>query len=231
MPGDAAGAIEQAGRVKRFAPGATIYAQGEMGDDMYRVISGSVRLYVSNADGRQLTYLLLGPGDCFGNSSIIDGGPRPQTAEASDDCELQVLDRKSVDDLRSLYPAVSDALLHLTARQSRVLSNFFAQSYLDHPAARVAQRLVAEIDRMGLSPKAGEHVGARLSQHELASMIGATRQTVNKVLRQFKIDKLISVDRGELILHDVPRLRAMAEDMIGIPSPGDADQYDELSQV
>lgn len=221
-------ALERAGHPKRFPAGSTIYVQGEPGDEMYRLVSGSVRLYVSNADGRELTFLLFGSGDCFGNSSVIDGGPRPQTAEAHEACELQVFDKNAVDALRKQYPEVSDALLHLTSRQSRILSNFFAQSYLDQPAARIAQRIVAAVDQAGQDAKAGERVVAPFSQSELGLMVGAARQTVNKVLRQFKIDRLISVDKGELIVLDLPGLRAIAEGMMGIPLHRISDEFNEL---
>ncbi len=190
-----------------------------------------MRLYVSNADGRQLTFLLFGSGDCFGNSSVIDGGPRPQTAEAHEACELQVFDKNGVDALRERYPAVSDALLHLTARQSRILSNFFAQSHLDQPAARVAQRLVAAIDHPGPEARASERVAAPFSQSDLALMVGIARQTVNKVLRQFKIDRLISVDRGEMIVLDLPGLRTIAEGVTGTPSQTTTDGFSRLSRA
>ncbi len=224
---EAATALQKVGRLKRIPAGSAIYLQAEPGDEMFRLVSGSVRLYVSNADGRQLTFLLFGSGDCFGNASVIDGGPRPQTAEAHEDCEVQIFDKASIDALRQRYPEISDALLHLTSRQSRILSNFFAQSYLDQPAARVAQRLVAEIGRYGLNPKKGERVSAKLSQSELALMIGAARQTVNKVLQRFKANHLIAVDKGELIVLDLPRLRVIAEEMTGIPSQGGNDDLDD----
>jgi CRP-like cAMP-binding protein len=228
---DTADALRKAGHMRRVPTGGIIYVQAEPGDEMYRLVSGSVRLYVSNADGRQLTFLLFGSGDCFGNASVIDGGPRPQTAEAHEACELQVFDKASLDTLRARYPELSDALLHLTSRQSRILSNFFAQSYLDQPAARVAQRLAAEIDRYGLKPKMGERVSAKLSQSELALMVGATRQTVNKVLRQFKIQGLIAVDRGELIVLDLSALRAIGEEMTGIPSRSGTGDVHDMSRI
>lgn len=228
---EAADALRKAGRLRRVSAGSIIYVQAEPGDEMYRLVSGSVRLYVSNVDGRQLTFLLFGSGDCFGNASVIDGGPRPQTAEAHETCELQVFDKAALDALRIRYPELSDALLYLTSRQSRILSNFFAQSYLDQPAARVAQRLAAEIDRYGLKPEKGERVSAKLSQSELALMIGAARQTVNKVLRQFKMQGLIAVDRGELIVLDLPALRAIGEEMTGIPSQGGMDDFHDMSGI
>lgn len=228
---EAAEALQRVGRLKRIPAGSIIYVQAEPGDEMYRLVSGSVRLYVSNADGRQLTFLLFGSGDCFGNASVIDGGPRPQTAEVHEECEVQVFDKRSIDALRARYPEISDALLYLTSRQSRILSNFFAQSFLDQPAARVAQRLVAEISRHGLNPKKGERVSAKLSQSELALMIGTARQTVNKVLQRFKADHLIAVDKGELIVLDLPRLRAIAEEMTGIPSQDGTSNIDDTPAV
>lgn len=93
--------FHEVSRRRSYAGGELIYAQGDIGTEMFRIVEGRVRLSVTRADGRELLYLLFEPGDCFGVSTLIDGEPRPQTAEASDKLELQSLGKAAFDALRS----------------------------------------------------------------------------------------------------------------------------------
>lgn len=210
LPEEAAEAFLGACKTRALPARSTIYVQGEDGNQMFRILSGSVRLAVLNANGRELLYQLFGPGDCFGQASIVDYEPRPHTAEAYSACTLQIFEKDAINDLRERFPSISDALLRVTSRQLRVLSAYFAASQLGEPATRVAQRLVMTVDHLGVATNEGMSLGTRLSQSELAMMVGASRQTVNKVLRDLQMDGLVSVQHRGLTILDLPRLRAMA---------------------
>lgn len=81
-------AFNQAAHIRTLSPRALIYQQSDDGDEMFRLVSGSVRLSVLGADGRELLYRIFEPGDCFGTSSLVDGETRPQTAKAFEAVEL-----------------------------------------------------------------------------------------------------------------------------------------------
>src|SRR5688572_23907227 len=82
LPETVGAALIAAAKPRRLPEGGSIYVQEDEGDEMFRLVSGSVRLSVMGADGRDLLYLLFAPGDCFGTSSLVDGESRPHTAEA-----------------------------------------------------------------------------------------------------------------------------------------------------
>ena len=210
LPEEAQKAFLAATRSRHLPAKALIYAQSDPGDDMFRLVSGSVRLSVMGPDGRELLYELFGPGDCFGTSSLVDGEPRPQTAEAFDAIELQVINRKAVNELRAAYPAMNDALLKLLSRHMRLLSDYFAGAALDEVALRLAQRLVTAADGFGVHEERGVVLSGRLSQSELASMVGTARQTVNRILQTSQKQGLVAMDNGAIIVTDLSRLRSVA---------------------
>ena len=191
--------------------GQTIYAQSDDGDELFRVVSGSIRLSVADQDGRELSYYLFGPGDCFGTASVVDYGPRPQTAEAFQAVELQVLNRQTINRLRTEHPNLNDALLRLLSGHMRLLSDYFASATFDEVSFRLAQRLVIVADTFGVPSEDGVTLSARLSQSELAALIGTARQTVNRILQNFQQKGWVSMRGGALVLTDLEQLRALAK--------------------
>ncbi|OYU34328.1 Crp/Fnr family transcriptional regulator [Novosphingobium sp. PASSN1] len=201
-----------ASRSRKLPARAMIYQQAEPGDAMYRLVSGSVRLSVMRTDGRELIYQLFEPGDCFGTSSLVDDEPRPQTAEAFEDVDLQRIDRAALDQLRHACADMNDALLRLLSRHMRLLSDHFAGSSLDELACRVAQRLIDTVDAFGVEIADGFRLGTRLPQSELALMVGSTRQSVNKALHDFQLAGLVVVQHNGIVVRDLSRLRDIARD-------------------
>ena len=117
-------------RRRSYSEGQFIYIQDEAGSEMYCIVSGSVRLSVSRKDGRETVFLLFGPNDCFGVSSLVDGEPRPQTARALTPVELGVLEADEFRRLRAEHPSFNDALLRLAFRQMREVSTHLADAKL-----------------------------------------------------------------------------------------------------
>ncbi|HEX7854855.1 MAG TPA: Crp/Fnr family transcriptional regulator [Sphingobium sp.] len=210
LPLDVRAAFESEAREHHFHKGDHVYIEGDPGDAMYRLKSGSVRLSVADADGRELLYLLFEPGDCFGISSCIDDEPRPHTARANSDIELQVLSKAAVDRLRTLHRPFDDAIMRLLARHMRMLSQFFAETSLKSLRERVASRLLSTARSFGLKGPGGIVLSIDLSQSELAFMVGSSRQSINKTLQRFRDEELIEIDHGKVIITDLDRLRSVA---------------------
>jgi len=204
-------AFDSAARTRRLAAGATIYTQADQGHELLRIVTGSVRISVMGADGRELLHQLFGAGACIGTSSLIDGEPRPQTAEAFEDVELQVVTRQSFDRLRLEYPDFDGAVMNLLSRHMRLLIDYFAGASLDNVALRLAQRLVDATEALGVPHRNGIALPPRLSQSELALMVGAARQTTNRAIGQFQRQGLLTIDQGTIVVADLPGLRALAD--------------------
>lgn len=187
-----------------------IYLQGDPGAEMFRILSGSVRMSVMHDDGKEVVLGLFEPGDCFGDSSVVDGGPRPQTTMALEPVELQVLDTAACRRMGAEHPSFNTALLRLLARQMRGLSEQFALSSLDSLAVRIANRLVITARSFGVSGPDGIRLNVKLSQSELAAMVGASRQSVSKLLLKLQAEGVVRITYGGLVISDLARLERLA---------------------
>ena len=207
---DTADAFLAEGKTRHFPARSSIYLQSEEGRDMFRLVSGTVRLSLIGDDGRDLLYQLFSPGDCFGTSSVVDEEPRPHTAEAFDHVTLQVFDRATINRLRQAHPELNDALLKLLSRHMRLLSDYFAAATFDEVSSRLAQRLLDITETFGVARDDGIGLSRRLSQSELAAMVGTARQTVNKVLHEFQELGIMSLHQGSMLFTDLAKLREIA---------------------
>ena len=203
----ASAAFDAAVRLRSYRAGQVIYRQGEPGNEMYRIVSGSVRLSVGSSDGREVVFVIFRDGACFGDSSMVDGGVRPQTAEAIGDTSVQMLDRAGFEALRRDHARFGDAMMRLLAAQMRAISEQFVDISLNDLATRILQSARA-VDVRG----DGEmRLALRLPQSELASMVGASRQSVNKSLQRLQRDGLIVIDYNVIQVRDAEGLRRLLE--------------------
>lgn len=202
--------VEAVATVRRVAARETVYCQSDPGDEMFRVQRGSIRLSVMTRDGRELLYKLCQVGDCFGTSSVVDGEPRPQTAEAHEDAVLQVFSKAALAPLRRRHYALNDAMLRLLSRHMRLLSDYFAGVAFDAVPQRLAQRIAELVEGFGVEERDGITIATPLTQTELALMAGTTRQSVNEVLQWFRRDGVLTAEGRGLIVRDHARLLDIA---------------------
>jgi len=205
VPAHIAQALHTAARLKTFSNGQIIYSQGDIGDQMYHIVVGHVRLSFFHPDGRGLAYIIFKPGDSFGFSSLIDGGPLPHTAEACGNVQLEVVSAAAVAALRAHHRELDEALLRLLCFHLRFLSTYIAEAMLSDLPLRLAKRML-EIARRDKS----SDLIIRLPQSELAMLFGVSRQTINKILKRFEDEALIELRYGTVVLRDLPGLRLRA---------------------
>jgi CRP/FNR family transcriptional regulator, cyclic AMP receptor protein len=200
-------AFVRVARRRHFPDGSRIYSQSEPGDAMYRIVSGSVRMSVMRDDGREALHSLLEAGSCFGICSMLDGAPRHHTTTADGDVEVQVLRSDACERLRAEHPTFGEGLIRHMSRHTRLLCEYFASSTLDELPRRVALRLLMAHSKVVRGNKT--RLIVRLSQSEIALMVGASRQAVNKVLQRFQDEGLISIEYGSVHVHDIERLQSV----------------------
>ncbi|GAA3573626.1 Crp/Fnr family transcriptional regulator [Amycolatopsis ultiminotia] len=192
--------------VSRVVPaGARLYTQEDRHRVMYRIVDGRVWLSYSRPDGKELRYGLVGPGECLGISSLVDGRGLPQSATARTEVTVQVLNWDAFAQLRRKHSCVDDAIMGSMLRDIRILIGFLAEASLDGLPARVARRmlLLSAPDRDGV-------LAVDLPQAELAAVFGVSRQSLNKVLKGFEAQGLVRLSYGVIRLADPPGLRALA---------------------
>lgn len=207
MDADTFTAFSSVTRARKYRAGQIIYLEGDSGSEMFRLVKGWVRIFSNRSDGREIILMLYEPNDFFGGASLVDSDGRPHTAVALTDVEVQVLSCSSYRCLREQCRDFDSALLRLLAREIRFISTRYAHSSLSSLAARVANRILNAAPLFESKFSERTYLTFPLSQSELASMVGASRQSVNKVLQCFQSENLLRIEYGKLRILDLDGIR------------------------
>ena len=195
----------------RYHRGQTLFHQGDDGDAMFLVESGLVRISAELADGQEAILAEIRPGKTFGELVLLDGAPRSATAVAVEETVTLRLPRESFNELLDSDGAFRRRILEGLAIELRRATEHVGElHFLDLPgrlASRLA-RMAREADPSGVRDVA---LGRHYSQSELASMIGGTRQSVNRYLGDFVHEGLIRIERDDIVVVDVEALERRSE--------------------
>jgi CRP/FNR family transcriptional regulator, cyclic AMP receptor protein len=189
-------------RPRAYARDEVIYLKGDPGTAFYIIASGKVKIALTSPDGKELIIRRLGPGDFHGELALLDDQPRSADAVATEQSVLLVLQR---DAFRQFLNTHCDAATKLLATVSQYLRRnaeiIQDATFLDVPArlARILLELAAPPGSTDLPP-AGSVLPDRMKQAELASLVGATRESINKWLGSFEKQGLIRYDKGQITL-------------------------------
>jgi CRP-like cAMP-binding protein len=193
-----------------FPCGHTIYAEGDQADCLYIVVAGKVKIGRRSPDGRQRWLGIMGPADMFGAVSMFDPGTRTADASAITDVRAVSMDRIALRVLMTGYPEVAEQLLRVLARRLRLTDNTLAALISADGPGRLAKQLLQFAQRFGRHEDAGLRVTHDLTQEELAHLIGASRETVNKALANFTNRGWLRVDGRSVLIFEPERLARRA---------------------
>jgi CRP/FNR family cyclic AMP-dependent transcriptional regulator len=195
-------------RQRRYRRDETIFHQGDPGDALYIVASGSVKVLLPAPDaGESAILATLGPGRFFGELAMLDGQPHSASVIALEPTEVLVLGRPEFELLCASEPSIPRSLVLALAGQLRRLTDHVeALHFLDLPA-RLAKRIVElALAVPGASPGAEVRLDWQYTQAELAGMVGGSRESVNRLLADFVGRGLIRFERDTLVVPDPGRL-------------------------
>ena len=169
-------------------------------------LDGKVKLGRTSSDGRENLLAILGPGQMFGELSLFDPGPRSATVTAVTDTTFSSLSHEDL--LRWLEgrPAVARGLLAQLAGRLRKANDVVADLVFSDVPGRVAKALLDLADRFGRTADDGVHVHHDLTQEELAQLVGASRETVNKALADFASRGWLRLEPRSVVIMDIERL-------------------------
>jgi len=192
--------------VVEFPRRHTIYAEGELGDRLYIIVSGKVKLTRRSPDGRARSLTLIGPPDVFGALSTLDAGPRTASAATITAVRAASMDRDTLRSWITKCPKSAEQLLRLLARQLRRNDTDLTELISTDGPGRVARQLLALAQRFGTYEDGELRVTPDLTQEEIAQMIGSSRETVNKALASFANRGWIQIDGKSVLIREPERL-------------------------
>ena len=190
--------------------GRSIFAEGEPGDRLYVIGRGSVKLGRRSPDGRENLLSVLGPGEMFGELSLFDPGPRTASATAVNDAVLFELGHEELISWLETHPPVAKHLLAALAHRLRRTNEILGDLVFADVPGRVAKALLELSTRFGEPTDDGLRVSHGLTQEELAQLVGASRETVNKALADFTARGWIRREGRSVVLLDLERLERRA---------------------
>ena len=190
---------------------AELFHKGDAGSELYVVVSGRLKALTTSLEGDDVVFNIHGPGDLVGEIGMLAGLPRTATVSALEPCELLALSRRDLLGLLRTHPDVAVEMLAFVSKRLARLSEFVEDTLFLNLPLRLAKKLLELSASYGEQTPAGMRLDLKLSQTELGDLVGATRESINKQLRTWTSEGLLSVDAGHLVIHRLAELEELAE--------------------
>jgi CRP/FNR family cyclic AMP-dependent transcriptional regulator len=194
---------------RTFPANASIILAEQPGEAVYIILLGTVKVHIEQADGQDVVLAILGQGDTVGEMSLVDSAGRSASVLTLEETTLLWIDRQSFQEGLQTIPALALNLVRILSSRVR-LANAQIQTLATLDVyGRAARQLLAFAEKYGESaPDGALTIPIRLTQGDIADLVGASRRRVNQVMVAFKNQGLISVEPGGyLTLHDRAALR------------------------
>lgn len=193
---------------KRLDTKEVLFRKGDPGKQLYGILSGRLKVMATAADGKELVFNLMGPGELIGEIALMDSDVRSATVVAVEPSELLTLHRRELFPFLECHPKVAIHLAAVLAGRLRRLSEHTEDALFLPLPSRMAKTLVALVASYGHEGEGA--VDIRLAQQDLADMVGTTRESVNKQLRAWEEEGLVTLKRARVRVNDPEALRVIA---------------------
>lgn len=193
---------------RRVKKNTVLFRKGDTGSSLYAVCAGLVRISVPSERGQDAIFNLIPPGDLFGEIALLDGGVRTADAVVIEHSELMVIERRDFIPLVREYPDVAMKLIEVVCTRLRRTS----EQVEDIVFLGLPERLAKALLRLHTRSTANPDNMVRITQRDLSQMIGASRESANKLLRDWQRRGWLKLKRGGLILTNPKALAAMVSE-------------------
>jgi CRP/FNR family cyclic AMP-dependent transcriptional regulator len=192
---------------RTFRNGEVIFHREDPGQVLYVIKEGKVKICLISPDGQEISLVVFGKGECFGEFAILDGLPRSADAVALEKVECYTLQRSDFHNAIMKNPKIAIQIIEVLTRRLRSTDQMVEDLIFLDVYGRVAKKLLELADTHGTKVGDGTRIDVRLTQQEIASMVGASRESVNKVMGYFTDKNFISTDKHKITLHRISELK------------------------
>ena len=203
--------IDRISYMKRYSRRERIYGQGDPGDLVYLLKEGRVKIYKLSPDGKELTLAVLENGEIFGEMALIDEGPRGTIAETLDDSDICVIRRRDFEMLLKKKPDLAMHVTKLIGLRRREIENQLENLVFRNAPSRLAALLMSLAEKHGVRDSQGIILNVKLSQQELANLIGTARETTSALLNEFKRLGFIDIRHRRIKILEQWQLKKIAD--------------------
>lgn len=198
------------GRARRLPPGTPLFVEGTRSDTVALVISGRVKVFTSADDGTEVVLEVRGPGTLLGELAVIDGQPHSASVRSLEPVDVLTVRSREFTDFLQTHPRTMWLLMRLLTDRLREADRKRIEFGVYDTLSRVARRLVELVDRFGQPTDSGIKITLSLTQEELASWVGASREAVAKALRTLRANGYLRTQRRTYTVLDIEGLRRRA---------------------
>lgn len=199
--------LTSAMRRRVFRPGEVIFHRDDPGQVLYVIQTGKVKIYITSPDGQEVSLAVFGQGDYFGELALLDGQPRSASAVAIEQADTFALQRSDFISAVMRHPRIAIQVMGVLSRRLRQTDSMIEDLLFLDVHGRVAKKLLELAETHGARTPEGIRIELRLTQGELAAMVGASRESVNKVMGYFSDKQFISTDRYKITIKRLADLR------------------------
>jgi CRP-like cAMP-binding protein len=203
--------LARCARLSSVRAGAVVIERGDPAHALFALLRGKLKVVAPRPGGRDATLHILTEGDVFGEVALFQEQGRTARVTALEDAQLIVLDRRDFVQLVQRSGELATRVLTLMARRLHdTIAQLDALTSLDVPQ-RLALKLLSLAELFGArTPEGHVSLMLSLSQSDLAELVDSSRQTVNRLLNQWRDQRLLRTEDGHLVLLDLPKLRALS---------------------
>ena len=188
---------------KKAGRGEMLLFEGEPAENLYFVVSGVVKIFKTSADGKEQILQIIRPGESFNDVPVFGGDTSLASAEAMSDVVLYTMPKQDLEDIIREYPRVAYSVIQILSQRVRQLVSLVEDLSFRHVTGRVAKVLLEYAGN-------GAENEPRLTQQEMAAMIGTAREMVGRSLKSLEEGGTIRMERNRVVITDQETLREVA---------------------
>ncbi|MFZ5651000.1 MAG: Crp/Fnr family transcriptional regulator [Bacillota bacterium] len=193
---------------RNYQKGRIIFVEGEPGESVFFLREGRVKISKQSEDGREQILHFIHPGEMFAEVVLFDGGPYPATAEAVEDSKVGLVRNADMERITLGNPGISLGILKIMSRRLRIAQKQINELALMDTSRRMVSTLLFLAAEQGVPSEKGTVIDMSLTNQDLANMIGTSRETANRILSDLRRQKAVQVDKKQIIITDIKRLKS-----------------------
>ncbi|MFC1485973.1 Crp/Fnr family transcriptional regulator [Candidatus Latescibacterota bacterium] len=185
---------------RKYPKETMIFLEDEEGDTLFIILKGKVKVSNFSESGKEIILSILNAGDFFGEMSLLDGKPRSASVTAIEDSELRLVHRNDFLSVIKKHPQIAFKLLGELSSRLRKADQLIDSLANLNVTGRIAGILLQLAEERGIQTNQGVLIQSRPTHQELANMVGATRETVTRVLKQLEVKKYVTMSGKDLCI-------------------------------
>ena len=197
--------VQKVTRERHMQRGELLFLEGEPGERLHYIQSGQVKIFKTSADGKEQVLRIFHAGETFNEVPVFDGGPNPASAMALEEGMVYVLHRADIQRLLSEHPTIALSVIQVLASRLRYMVGLVEDLSFKHVSARVAKMLLLH------SAEFEGKTTHRLTQQEIAAVVGTAREVVGRALKALEQEGAIDLEQGRITILSRERLEAASE--------------------